>query len=408
MDPDPVTSPSTDAAKPHARTYASDVAALTGKTPPQKIVNTPAPVPPKPIPEPPPAVIIPKAPTTDESKEAVLARLRERAAKTPTPQQATPTYAPIPEAPSTNETKEAVLKRLQARVGVTPATQPERIHTYTTDFAARATSENATRISVLAAQADAAPSGMKLPARKRSNTLALVLGGVLVVAGIGAVYAAYRFATGSPPIPQEQAIPSLIFVDERVRLEGSAEDLRTMLAAGANTSLSSGEAAVTYLSYATTTKDGPVEIVASGAELIEALRLPAPSLLLRAIEPESTVGVYAGETETRPFFLFKVDSYDRSFAGMLEWERTMERDLALFYPAYPEATEPTGTSTPPAAPFRLSFVDEIESNRDVRVLKDAENRTLMLYGYYDKRILILARDEQAFTELVTRLSSTLR
>jgi hypothetical protein len=429
MAPDPVTPPA-DSSKPHIRTYAGDVAALTGKPLAKKVVNTPAPAPVQetPPPEPPPAMIIPKAPTTGESKEEVLARLRARAAEHTPVQKETPDYVPAPSAPSTSESKEEVLKRLKQRASQNvaapmppmpkvekPTPPPERLHTYTSDFAARATNENATRISVLAAQADAAPAVAKLPEQKRPNVMAFVLGGILIVAGIGAVYAAYRFATGSPPIPQEQTIPSLIFADERVRLEGSAEDLRASLAKGADVSLSPGEAAITYLSYSTTTEEGTIEIVATGAELVEALRLPAPSLLLRAIEPESTVGVVRTESETRPFFLFRVDSYDRSFAGMLDWEATMERDLALFYPAYPVTAPPepistsTASTTPVAPPpFRLSFVDEVESNRDIRVLKDAENRTLMLYGFYDKRTLILARDEAAFEELVTRLSSTLR
>jgi hypothetical protein len=378
----------------HIRTFAGDVALLTGKPLPH------VPAPPRPLPEPPPGVIIPQAPTTHESKEEVLARLKAKVA---------------PSAPVRDDSREAVLNRLKERAIEPPLppgipevkkAAPERIHTYKSDFSDHASAKGATRISMLAAQADAAPATPVLQEKKPTNALAFVLGAVLIVAGIGAVYAAYRFATGEPSIPEEVAVASLIFADERMRLQGSAEELRTLLASGAS-SLKEGDAAVAYLVYSTTTEDGVVEVVANGGELFEALRLPAPSLLLRAIEPESTIGLVNEGGEARPFFIFKVDSYERSFAGMLDWEATLERDLALFYPPHP--AEPIGSSTATStSPFRLSFIDEVEENRDVRVLRDALGRTVMLYGFYDKTVLVLARDEAAFKELVTRLSSTRR
>ena len=107
--------------------------------------------------------------------------------------------------------------------------------------------------------------------------------------------------------------------------------------------------------------------------------------------------------ESRAFFIMKVSSYERTFAGMLEWEPRMLADLELLYP--PHANESTGTSTP-AVTALPSFSDEIVSNRDVRVLRDSVGRSLILYGYRDKETLIVARDEAAFAELLERLSTS--
>jgi hypothetical protein len=405
----------------HIRTYAGDVAALSGKPLP-KNANTPA-VREAPREVLPPSAVIPKAPTTNESKEAVLSRLRAKAIKAPP----ITSYVPIPKAVSTKESREEVLRRLGAVDKAPPAAKEEgapgipqvnkslskeaSLHTYTSDFAKRSTKEGATRISMVAAQADAAAAPSVLPQKKPRSAFAFVAGGLLVVAGVGAVYAAYRFATGEPPLPSETAVASLVFVDERVRLQGSAEELRGALSSGEGVSLKDGGIAVAYLAYATTTKDGVVEVAASGAELIEALRLPAPSLLLRSIVPSSMVGFAHVEGELRPFFIFRVDSYERSFAGMLDWEATMERDLSLFFPPYPSEVPilPEGhSSTSPAvlAPFRLSFVDEVVGNRDVRVLRDGQGRIVMLYGYRDKETLIIARGYGTFLELLTRLAAS--
>jgi hypothetical protein len=165
------------------------------------------------------------------------------------------------------------------------------------------------------------------------------------------------------------------------------------------------------MTHASTTADGKTVVTpATGGALIAALGLAAPELLLRNIGPESTAGVVRIGNETRPFFIFRVGSYERTFAGMLDWEKTIEDDLALFYPPYPEEAV-IGTSTASSTnaiqkSFTVSFVDEIVDNHDVRELRDRNNLTVMIYGYRDKETLIIARSEAAFSELLSRLAST--
>jgi hypothetical protein len=304
-----------------------------------------------------------------------------------------------------------------------PVAAPEAagVHTYKTDFSDRAEAGKISRIGMVAAQQDAqtAPVIFKQE-KKQSGLLVIFLGGILVLAGIGSVYAAYKFATAEPAIPMETVIASLIFADERIQLSGSGQELREGLAEARGIALSDRDLAVVYMTYSTTTGAGIKEEIATGGALFAALRLPAPEILLRNIEPGSTLGIVNADGETRPFFLLRVSSYDRTFAGMLDWESSMERDLALFYPLYPATVivlpeDPMATSsetsTESAAvaggePFRLSFTDEVIENHDVRVLRDAEDRIIMLYGYRDKQTLIIARSKEAFSELLSRLSST--
>lgn len=413
--------------EPHIRTYATDVAKLTGKALPHDIRNEPAPKkpetakPPLERPEPPPARIIPRAPTTGESRAQVLERLQRRKETTPPPTPAPAAFMPIPRAQTTNETKEQVLERLK-RAASAPAPAP--IHTYKTDFADETKAKGASRISMVAAEQDAPTRAPEVVKRQsRTGVFAVVGGVILVLFGAGAVFLAYRFVTSGPAIPTETFIPSLIFADERIALSGSGEELRQgLITAGAST-LRDGDVALVYMMYSTTTSEGVTEErVVSGNVLFEALRLPAPNILTRNVEPESTLGTIHAGGEIRPFFILKVASYERTFAGMLSWEGTMERDLRELYPVHPEpvvAPPPsTGTSTVTSTPAtttpalpepalpRLSFVDEVVENHDVRVLRDGLGRTVMLYGYRDKETLIIARSEVAFSELLERLASS--
>lgn len=425
--------------KPQFRTYASDVAKLSGRPLSKTSTSTPAPEPTKPVEPapPPPAQIIPKAPTTDESREAVLERLRAKAEKREVP--APPEAKPVPPAPSTNESREAVLARLKAKAsgpvqvpvpapaphptpppGLPPVSRPvptqtpSPIHTYKSDFSDRAKAENASPISILAVEQNARgaqPTPQQLKPLQKNYTPFVIGALVLILAGGASMYFAVSFVTGRPPILISPSVPSLIFADEHRELQGTGAELVQGLADLSNTNMREGGVAIAYVTYASTTEKGvTIMLPAEGGALISALGLGAPDILLRNVEPSSTVGAIKASGETYPFFIFRVASFERTFAGMLEWENSMERDLARLYPSYPEVVpeETVSASSTPLTEtaFRVSFVDDVVENHDVRVLRDAQNRALILYGYRDKQTLIIARNELAFKELLARLSST--
>jgi hypothetical protein len=46
----------------------------------------------------------------------------------------------------------------------------------------------------------------------------------------------------------------------------------------------------------------------------------------------------------------------------------------------------------------------VVQNRDVRIFRDEEGRTVLLYGFRDKETLIIARDEASYLALVDRMN----
>jgi hypothetical protein len=305
---------------------------------------------------------------------------------------------------------------------------PSPLHTYTSDFADRIDTKEASAFSVLAAQADSgakAPEAIRAP-RSRRGLMVTIAGVVLMlVGGIGA-FAAYRYVTSHSVVSTAPSVPSLIFADDRQALTGEGPQLLTALAAAADSPLPQGQVRVVYLTQASTTADKKtIMIPLAGGQLFGALQLSAPDILLRNIAPESTLGIVHAGPETRAFFILKVLSYERTFAGMLQWEGQMQSSLAMLYPTYaaPMAPTPTiatttkvvngkkvvATTTAASAPIATiapHFIDEVASNHDVRALKDGQGRTILLYGYQDKETLIIARDEAAFAQLLNRLTAT--
>ncbi len=408
--PDPVLipDPQPEPAEPFLRTYAKDAAALGGNT------NTPATPPPPPaqkpapkVPEPelPPAYIIPKAPTTNETRDSVLSRLRAKVGAPAKPAE----LAPLPPPAS----REAVLSRLykQAETPKAPVAAPSPIHTYKSDFSDRTKQSGASHISILAAQQDAGahPAPEVLRPVRKNNSL-FVAGAVLIVLGIGSVILAYQLVTGKPVIPFEPMVPSLIFADQRMQISGAGKELQEALTTLEDIPLAEGEVIVAYVTYATTTPEGEtIEEPATGGALIAAMQLPAPDIVLRNIEPASTVGIVHAEGESRPFFILTVTSFERTFAGMLTWEGALAEDLREFYPPYPTEPLPMATTTATTTErsvFIPRFTDEVIENRNVRVLRDSDGRSVLLYGYRDKATLLITRNEAAFRELLKRLTSS--
>lgn len=402
-------------------------------------------------------------PATGEEREAVLARLRAKMAAqkiaVPGEEPATPiaTPAPIPppvfatpvsapvfamppvyREPITEVVPQpalAPLPKSSAPIPVEEATEPSRFHSFSTDFKDRSKETNSSSFTVLAAGLDAgqAMSTTKATPRERPPVLAIAFGVMLLVLASGGSYALYLYVGARHEVPAiTLRVPSLIFADAYKKIDGTGRELMQALATTANDPLLSGTALVTYVGYPATGEAGTLTgTPAPGGFLIAALALPAPDLLTRNIDDSSTVGVINEGGDTRAFFILRVSSYERTFAGMLTWEPLMTRDLGLLYPMYIADETPVpqvdlgliatttattsvsmATTTAPAPAVQVSpavsvgrFEDAIVANRDVRILRDTRGRSLMLYGYADKETLIIARNEAAFAALLVRLSA---
>ncbi len=319
------------------------------------------------------SIVTPGAPAPDKERESILARLRAKVQQEPA---ATPAHAftPAPELP-------VVPSMPPVSRAQTPSS--DRLHTYSSDFSDRATSKGASTFSVLAAEQDAhgSLSPAQAPARRTSAPL-ITLIAVLILGGGAAAFGGYYYMSHRSSAPVVQAsVPSLVFFDDKKELAGAGPELMQALVDTAAQNIPQGTVLVTYLSESTTTAAGLLSTPAPGGALIDALSLPAPDILLRNIDPVSTVGVIHDGEETRAFFVLRTTSY----AGMLAWEPAMAHDLALLYPLYPAAAPPVApvattspskasttpiVATPVSSPAQTAFADAVVASHDVRILRD--------------------------------------
>jgi hypothetical protein len=261
---------------------------------------------------------------------------------------------------------------------------PAPIHTYTSDFSQAVEEQHATPATILAAEQDSARRvTVVAPASSGINRFLII--GAIALVGLGAAgaYAAYSYAKKPQTVAVAAVAPVRIFVDERVEVTGTGAALANAIDQSVATPLAANAVRLLSLANATPTS------------VFSALTLPAPDILLRNVNgPESIAGVVNVSGAQSPFFILAVESYSDTFSGMLDWEPDMATDLATLYPAI-------GTSTPAS-----TFVDDVVDNHNVRELKDSAGNLLIIYGYFDQGTLVIARDEDAFTELIGRLTNS--
>ena len=174
-----------------------------------------------------------------------------------------------------------------------------------------------------------------------------------------------------------------------------------------------------------------------------------PGRLTRSLNKEFLLGTYSLPEENDPFILFKVDDYENAFISMLEWEKTLVRDITpIFYKNFeainpndiPEeavevtdtasttdeistttdATADTSTTTPETSTEDIAtstesvavelpnydprdFKDAVLNNRDIRFIENSEGKTLFFYTFIDKNTLLMTTTDQTLDEVIKRL-----
>jgi hypothetical protein len=166
-------------------------------------------------------------------------------------------------------------------------------------------------------------------------------------------------------------------------------------------------------------KDETSSPTMSGQRAASLVSPTIPAWLVRSFDEEAyLVGLHNATTNGwQPVFIFKINSYENAYAGMLKWEETMPDDLQpILYQRAPRPTttasttvvvSPGSTSTvPTTTTIFTQFKDVVIKNKDTRVLQDGAGRKLILYSFTDPNTLVITTDQQTLEEAIARLTTS--
>jgi hypothetical protein len=234
------------------------------------------------------------------------------------------------------------------------------------------------------------------PAVLRTLWLGLAGGGVALIAG-ALLIGIWRILPDdvSIPIPSipggDSATPS--GADASVTLTGD----RTTLFVALQQTLNATTETVSRVAL-TTTSGRP----ATAASFFSAIESRAPSALIRSFRDTLEIGGVRANNLVHPYLVLKTDSFDATFAGMLEWEPFISGDLAPLFgepvtrSADPDARTADGTVSP-------RFVDRAIDGINTRTLYGELGSTRLLYAFIGKNTLVLTTTPEAFAALLETL-----
>ena len=301
----------------------------------------------------------------------------------------------------------------------TATVQP--LQTYKGDIENLIKDKNISVVNIAAAEAEKRAQASPTPehggageGRSLLTKIMMMLGGLVLLAAAGGIgIFIYTELTATVSIPEDTPAP-FITVDKttvvalpqaelsRVTLMQELEKVKQ--ASGVSLGL------IERLLPATisTTLEGDTRTALSAERFLEVLASNTPEELVRTLEPQYLLGVHIFDGP-QAFIILRTDSYERAFAAMLEWERTLRNDLAPLFTRVPRPRtpeEPSATSTAASAQiFNTGFVDQIVENRDTRAIHNETGDLLLLWTFLDRNTIVLTTNEYTLREIISRLGA---
>lgn len=225
---------------------------------------------------------------------------------------------------------------------------------------------------------------------KKKELFYLLLGSFifLILSAVGAWYAYNEFVrkTTAPPI----SIPlnRFIYADSVVNLNTTNIPRDNFIKTLSENVLNTPDGKLTHIELKKTT--GIEETLLTSEDFLTQLGTQAPGNLVRALDPLFMFGAYGKSA----FIIIRLTSFENAFAGMLGWEKNLNRDLGPVF-----ATAELARSLP----LESVFTDLIDRNKDIRVLM-FNDQIILLYSFLDNNTLIITDNIGTLRTLIEHLT----
>lgn len=360
------------------------------------------------------AILLPKkeAPQTGERINAGILFAQEKSATlAPTPvEPATPIPPQVKKDPS-------IVKPLQTFKGDIESLIQDKNVSLVTIAAAEA--EKRSQAAQVEEETSGEPSGILVFLRK----FLMIVGGIALIAAAGGIgWYSYLKVTETVEVPVDTPAPFISVDTTTVVAQPQATLARTSMMQALDTAKNQSQVSLGLVdrllpAAITSGPEGEVR-TAIPAELFLPLIAPSvPEELVRTLAKEFLLGIHMFDGP-QAFIILRTDTYERAFAAMLSWERTMQSELSPLFtrtprPRLPEeiamdvgmASSTATTTAPERTTSSLGgFVDKIVENRDTRAVLNSAGDILLLWTFLDRNTIVITTNEYTLREIIGRIS----
>lgn len=142
----------------------------------------------------------------------------------------------------------------------------------------------------------------------------------------------------------------------------------------------------------------------SANEMLSLAEISPPDLITRSLSSDWMLGVYANSSGLKnPFVITTNIFFQNTFAGIIQWEKTMPNDLKQYLYSGSAPISTTSDIVIPDFTTRGQYKDRIIKNRDVREYIAENGHIIFLYSFISNDKLVITNDEEALEEIIVRL-----
>jgi len=277
------------------------------------------------------------------------------------------------------------------------------LRTYTSDMADAIRTNETSVIKIALAEKEKREQEMMYQQAEGTKTskVVLIVGGVILIiaALVGSYFLFQKKKDRETPAPVVSTIDTFITYDAYSYLDvTNATNVNELLGImRTNESEYSGLIKALFL----TKKIGETNELTTAKNFFSIIKSSAPSSLIRSLADNYLLGKYSNQDSASPndqqamFLIFQVSDYNQVYASMLEWERTMLKDL---FPLF-NINIPGGDKTF----FEKPWQDIIINNRDARVINGENGEGILYYVFVNKNHFVISNNLETIREVISRL-----
>jgi hypothetical protein len=232
---------------------------------------------------------------------------------------------------------------------------------------------------------------------KQATLIPLYIAGLLLLLGLGVLL--YELAgTYFPSINKERAVQEFTVQGEESRTVFLSQFTRQELVNGIRVVARKEKIAQgKIIRMGFVAKTGTTTLPLPRKTFFQSIEGTIPDILSRSLSGDYEGGL-VNVGETKGYYIFHTTYYENSVVGLLDWEKNLPYDLYPFVdPLRAEIV---------TAPEDGSWRAELWKGYDLRVFTTGNGRVGLVYGWINKKTLVIAGNIQAFMQIVSHIPSS--
>ncbi len=130
----------------------------------------------------------------------------------------------------------------------------------------------------------------------------------------------------------------------------------------------------------------------SSKVFFDSISIAPTSIISRTLKDQYVFGAFKKDQKNHLFLILNVSDFGLAFSGMLEWENTLYDDLYFI-------SESNNLNKEDRE--KLTWVDEIVKNKDIRVLMDSDSNNILAYSFLDKNNIVITQDMNVVVDILS-------